>query len=109
MADDDGLTISNEPEETGGLQPLVTELLPITDQVGRHVMNALHEPGAVAVLTTIVTGITSDRVVSVALTPEQMAGVQAVLESIEQEDEETAADEHRCIGFQCRLPAEGDA
>lgn len=109
MSNDDANEISTENNGPGGLEPLVTELLPITDQVGRHVMNALQEPDAVAVLTTIVAGVSSDRVVSVALTPEQMAGVQAVLESIEAEDEEAAADEERCIGFQCRIPGSNDA
>ncbi|MAY80692.1 MAG: hypothetical protein CL930_07890 [Deltaproteobacteria bacterium] len=109
MSNDDANQDPTQNNDPDGVQPIVTEVLPITDQIGRHVMSALHSPGSVAVLTTIVTGINSDRIVSVGLTPEQMAGVQAVIESIAAEDEEAAADEERCIGFQCRVPGTKDA
>ena len=84
-------------------QPIASTLLPISEQVGRSVLQALQDPDAVAVLTTMVPGITNDRVVSLGLNPEQMAEVQYLLESIAAEDEEAASDESRCIGFQCRI------
>jgi hypothetical protein len=89
------------PEEQDG--PVVTQLMPVMEQVGRHVMSALQDPEAVAVLTTMVPGMGVDRVVSVGLSREQMSEVSALLEQIEEEDEEAAADDERCIGFQCRV------
>ena len=83
--------------------PVVTELLSVTEQIGRHVMTALQEPEAVAVLTTMVPGMGADRVVSVGLSPAQMSEVSALLAEIEQEDDETAADAERCIGLQCTV------
>ena len=90
-------------ETEGPKGPIATEILPISEQVGRNVLHALQAPEAVAVITTMVPGITSDRVVSLGLTAEQMAEVQYLLETIAAEDEEAAADEERCIGFQCRI------
>ena len=83
--------------------PIATELLPISEQVGRNVLQALRDPEAVAVITTMVPGISMDRVVSLGLNADQMAEVQYLLETIAAEDEETAQDEERCIGFQCRV------
>ena len=84
-------------------QPIASPLLPISEQVGRNVLQALQEPEAVAVITTMVPGITNDRVVSLGLTADQMVEVQYLLETIAAEDEEAAADDDRCIGFQCRI------
>ena len=92
---------SEETDRPSG--PIASEILPISEQVGLNVLHALQAPDAVAVITTMVPGITSDRVVSLGLTAEQMEEVQYLLESIASEDEETAADEERCIGFQCRV------
>ena len=92
---------TDQTDETAS--PIATELLPISEQVGRNVVQALRDPEAVAVITTMVPGVTSDRVVSLGLTAEQMAEVQYLLETIAAEDEEAAADDERCIGFQCRI------
>ena len=92
---------TDETVENSG--PIATELLPISEQVGRNVLHALRAPDAVAVITTMVPGITSDRVVSLGLNADQMAEVQYLLESIAAEDEEAASDTERCIGFQCRV------
>ncbi len=92
---------AEETDEHSG--PIATQLLPISEQVGRNVLQALRAPDAVAVITTMVPGITADRVVSLGLNADQMAEVQYLLESIAAEDEEAAADEARCIGFQCRV------
>lgn len=99
MSDTD--TQTPPPETEDG--PVVTELLPVTEQVGRHVMTALNDPEAVAVLTTLVPGMARDRVVSVGLSRGQLLEVQALLDEIEQEDEDAASDAARCIGFQCQL------
>ena len=45
----------------------VTRLQTIERQVGEHVLAALEDPEAVAVLTTIAPGLRADRVVSVPL------------------------------------------
>ena len=92
-------TEPNEPSNT-----VVSEIVPVSDQIGRNVMAALNGPNAVAVLTTLVPGVSGDRVVSMSLTDEQMHHVGVLLNQIQEEDEEAAADEERCIGFQCQLP-----
>lgn len=83
--------------------PLVTTIIPVSEQIGQHVMAAFQQPGAVAVLTTVVPGVDSDRVVSMALTDEQMDGVRVILDEIQAEDEAAAEDSEQCIGFQCRV------
>ena len=93
----------NQDEPDGKCEPIASQLLPISEQVGRNVLEALQDPDAVAVLTTMVPGITADRVVSLGLTPQQMGEVQHLLETIAAEDEAAAASEERCIGFQCRI------
>jgi len=83
--------------------PLVTTLTPVSEQIGQHVMAAFQQPGAVAVLTTVVPGVDADRVVSLALTDEQMDEVRGLIGQIQGEDEAEAEDAERCIGFQCRV------
>jgi len=83
--------------------PLVTTLTPISEQIGQHVMAAFQQPGAVAVLTTVVAGVDADRVVSLSLTDAQMDEVRDLIGQIQGEDEVAAEDTERCIGFQCRV------
>ena len=94
--------MSND-ENNAPTGPIASELLPISEQVGRNVLQALRDPEAVAVITTMVPGVSVDRVVSLGLNADQMAEVQYLLETIAAEDEEVAQDESRCIGFQCRV------
>ena len=96
-------TDQTAPEADSDKGPLVTDLMPVSEQVGRHVMTALNAPEAVAVLTTIVPGMDRDRVVSVGLSREHLFEVQRLLDEIEQEDEEASNDETKCIGFQCQV------
>ena len=84
---------TDQTDETAS--PIATELLPISEQVGRNVLQALRDPEAVAVITTMVPGISVDRVVSLGLNADQMAEVQYLLETIAAEDEESAQDEER--------------
>lgn len=98
MSDDQNI---NAPD--GETPTVMTELVSPTEQIGRNVMTALGDADAVAVLTTLVPGVGSDRVVSVGLTAQQMHEVGVLLNEIETEDEEAANDEQRCIGFQCRI------
>ena len=98
MSDDQN---TNAPD--GETPTVMTELVSPTEQIGRNVMTALGDADAVAVLTTLVPGVGSDRVVSVGLTAQQMHEVGVLLNEIETEDEEAANDELRCIGFQCRI------
>jgi len=93
-----------DPSIPDGQTPTVMgELISPTDQIGRNVMAALEDADSVAVLTTLVPGVSADRIVSVGLTREQMHHVGILLNEIEAEDEETAQDEARCIGFQCSV------
>ena len=91
----------NQPD--GKTETMMAHLLPISEQIGRNVMAALDDPDSVAVLTTVVPGVGADRVVSVGLTPQQMHDVGILLQEIEEEDEDAAQDEQRCIGFQCQV------
>ena len=91
------------PAPSSDSGPLVAAIVPVSEQIGQHVMAAFQQNGAVAVLTTIVPGIDADRVVSMALSDEQMDGVRAILDEIQAEDEEASQDTERCIGFQCRV------
>ena len=97
---------TNNPFPDGETQTVVSDVRTPTEQIGQNVMNALADPDAVAVITTLVPGLGSDRIVSVGLTREQMHEVGILLNEIEAEDEEIAADERRCIGFQCRIEKE---
>ena len=92
----------NEHEENGGMPTFVTELNPITQQVGTHVLAALKNDDCVAVLTTIAAGFPTDRVVSVPLNAEQMNEVGIILHEVATEPD--GPDDLPCIGFQCRLP-----
>lgn len=85
----------------------VTRLQTIERQVGEHVLAALEDPEAVAVLTTIASGLRADRVVSVPLSRDQVADItqilaQAQIEPEEEEEEETT------IGFHVILETEPD-
>ena len=91
----------NQPD--GKTETMMAHLLPISEQIGRNVMAALDDPDSVAVLTTVVPGVGADRVVSVGLTPQQMHDVGILLQEIEEEDDDAAQDEQRCIGFQCQV------
>ena len=91
----------NQPD--GKTETMMAHLLPVSEQIGRNVMAALEDPDSVAVLTTVVPGVGADRVVSVGLTPQQMHDVGILLQEIEEEDDDSAQDEKRCIGFQCQV------
>ena len=97
---------SAPPATTNALTPLVTQLAPITEQVGTHVLKALQDAETVAVLTTVVPGFPADRVVSLPLSNEQLASVQMLLMQIQAEPTpQTEEEQSRCIGFQCQIPS----
>ena len=83
----------------------VTRLQTIERQVGEHVLAALEDPEAVAVLTTVASGLRADRVVSVPLTGEQVADITQILAQAQTEPEEEEDDE-TTIGFHVILEAE---
>jgi len=86
----------------------VTHLSSIERQVGEHVLAALEDPEAVAVLTTIASGIRADRVVSMPLSRSQVADISSVLEQAQIEPDEEA--DEPTIGFHVVLetPEEAD-
>ncbi|MGC6493724.1 MAG: hypothetical protein ACON5B_12895 [Myxococcota bacterium] len=90
----------SEDGETGAL---VTRLVPMVEQIGGHVMEALKAPDAVAVLTTLVPGVEGDRLVSLKLCEDQLAHVGALLAQLKPEPEKDEEEVKRCIGFQCRI------
>ena len=92
---------TESPFPDGETPTVMSEVMSTAEQIGRNVMEALSDPDAVAVLTTLVPGVGSDRVVSVGLTRDQMHEVGIMLNEIEAEDE--ADDDRPCIGFQCRI------
>ena len=71
----------------------VTSIRTVERQVGDHVMAALEDTDTVAVLTTIVGGVRTDRIVSLPLNGEQAAAVSELLQAAQAEAEEDAEDE----------------
>ena len=79
--------------------PIVTEIQPISQQIGTHILSALQrEDDTVAVLTSIVAGVGPDRVVSMPISRGQLIQIQAFLQSSQLE--EHAEEEERTIGFE---------
>ena len=88
------------------LQHFVTEIKSSEQQVGEHVIRALHHDGTVAVLTTVVLGPDGrQQVVSAALDPKMMRVVQSALADAEAEREH----EEPCVGFHCLIKPKGAA
>lgn len=85
----------------------VTRLQTIERQVGEHVLAALEDPEAVAVLTTIASGLRADRVVSVPLDGHQVADITQILAQAQTEPEEE--EEDTPIGFHIVLETEDEA
>ena len=104
--------MSDKQPPQAKLQQYVTTLSPISQQVGENVLQALQSAGTVAVLSTVVPGVPTDRVVSLPLTQAQLAGVQAILSGIQQGTAPTPAEiekeDPQCIGFHCHLPKADD-
>lgn len=82
----------------------VTRLQTIERQVGEHVLAALEDPEAVAVLTTIAPGLRADRVVSVPLDGYQVADITQILAEAQTEPEDE--EEDTPIGFHVVLENE---
>jgi hypothetical protein len=83
----------------------ITRLRTIERQVGENVLSALETEASVAVLTTVVSGLRSDRVVSVPLSSDQVADISAILAQVQAEPEEPDEDSST-IGFHVILENE---
>jgi len=89
------------------LTSFVTDLNPIEQQIGGHILSALSQPGTAAVLTSIVPGLGRDRVASIPLTQQQIIMIQAMLQQdqrLAMTQERDAEEEERSIGFQIEMP-----
>ena len=75
-----------------------TRLQTLEREVGENVLAAVESEGCVAVLTTVVSGLRADRVVSVPLDGEQAKDVSAVLAEAQVDPDESDQDEP-LIGF----------
>ena len=88
------------------IKTFVSDLNPVTQQIGNHIMSALSEPKTAAVLTSLVPGFPQDRIASVPVTREQLMKIHALLAS----DQVLALEpkkregEERNIGFHIDLP-----
>jgi len=71
----------------------VTDIRTVERQVGDHVMEALEHEETVAVLTTIVGGVRTDRIVSVPLDAQQAQAVSELLMAAQAEAEQDEADD----------------
>ena len=76
----------------------ITRLQTLEREVGENVLAAVESEGCVAVLTTVVSGLRADRVVSVPLDGEQAKDVSAVLAEAQVDPDESDQDEP-LIGF----------
>ena len=91
--------------DPGQLRHFVTTIKTAEAQVGENIIQALHHPETVAVLTTVVMGPDGQqRVVSAALDPEMMSEVQNVLARAQ----ESREPEEPCIGFHCLVKPKTD-
>ena len=86
------------PSSAQGAPTFVTPLASVAEQMGRHVIAALGHPNTVAVITTVTGSQTGQKIVSMALDPEQMNEVNALLAEIEESDTPEQID---CVGFHC--------
>jgi len=85
---------------TPGPRHHVTDIRTVERQVGDHVMEALEHDETVAVLTTIVGGVRTDRIVSVPLDAEQAHAVSEVLMAAQAEAQlDEVDDDGRREGF----------
>ena len=88
------------------LRSVVTELKSTEVQVGEHTMQALSQPGTVAVLTAVVLGPDGkQRIVSTALDHDMVGRIQPLLE----ESVQGRAEDVPCIGFHCFVRPQSDA
>ena len=87
-------------EKTSETSPAVmqTPLIPVIEQVGQHVINALSQDETVAVLTTITGSNSGRQVVSIPLTQAMLNRVQHYLIEVEESPTPEAVP---CVGFHC--------
>ena len=85
----------------------ITSIRTVERQVGDHVMAALEDNDTVAVLTTIVGGVRTDRIVSLPLNQQQAAAVSELLQAVqaeaEDDDEDTDGRREGFLGFHAVL------
>ena len=86
------------PSSVQGTPTFVTPLASVAEQMGRHVIAALGHPNTVAVITTVTGSQTGQKIVSMALNPEQMHEVNALLAEVEESETPEKID---CVGFHC--------
>ena len=84
-----------------GIKTFVSDLEPISQQVGKHIITALQQPNTAAVLTSIVPGFPTDRIASIPISKEQMIQIRMLLqqEQLAAMAPESAPEEDRSIGF----------
>jgi len=94
---------ADEPER--GPMQIVTRLVPMEEQVGRHVIASLQQPNTVAVITTVVPGEGgAQNIVSVGLSEELLGQVQDLLAAANAQELPRVP----CVGFHCFLPQKKD-
>jgi hypothetical protein len=90
-------------KEQEGVPHLVSNLQPIAQQVGEHVLAALDHKDTVAVLTTVTGSRNGQQVVSIPLTGEHLKKVHGLIEEIHESDEPERVP---CVGFHCFIDDE---
>ena len=90
--------IKPEDNKDEGIPHLVTNLQPIANQIGEHVLTALEHEETVAVLTTVTGSKNGQQVVSIPLTGEHLQQVHGLIEEIHESDEPERVP---CVGFHC--------
>jgi 4-hydroxy-3-methylbut-2-en-1-yl diphosphate synthase IspG/GcpE len=91
-----------------GIKSFVTDLKPIEEQVGEHILTALTQPNTAAILTSIVPGLGKDRVASIPITHQQLRMIQQLLQQEQRlaiTEERSIEEEERSIGFQIDVPS----
>ena len=89
---------NDDKTSNAGPEVMQTPLIPVMEQVGQHVINALTQNETVAVLTTITGSSSGRQVVSIPLTQSMLNRVQHYLVEVE---ESPTPEEVPCVGFHC--------
>jgi len=97
---DDNLPTVVQDVDTNQIKQFITQIRSAEHQVGEHIITALQDPDAGAVLTTVVIGPEGGQhIVSARLDPETLEEVQRMLVKAEEDRHEDIP----CVGFHCFL------
>ena len=94
----------NDIQSQKGMQTLVTPLSTIANQVGEHVLSAIHNnEETVAVITTITGSKQGPQIISIPLNSEHLQQVNEFMNEVHTSDEPERVP---CVGFHCYVDSD---